>query len=106
MRILDYSTSPLSAKTFILLAASTLKCILRPYSICPKVRHRADVEMSSAPLPSKLTLLSSLPLHQFGDKVRFLGWYAYPDLLHLGVYLLNGNSLLGDFPRVRLAGKS
>lgn len=29
--------------------------------------------MSSAPLPSKLTLLSSLPSHDAGTKVRFLG---------------------------------
>lgn len=30
--------------------------------------------MSNGPLPSKLTLLSSLPSHDFGEKVRFLGW--------------------------------
>ncbi|KAH8785028.1 CST complex subunit Ten1 [Diaporthe sp. PMI_573] len=29
--------------------------------------------MSSGPLPSKLTLLSSLPSHDVGTKVRFLG---------------------------------
>ncbi|KUI58586.1 hypothetical protein VP1G_10959 [Cytospora mali] len=29
--------------------------------------------MFSAPLPSKLTLLSSLPSQEFGEKVRFLG---------------------------------
>lgn len=29
--------------------------------------------MSSAPLPSRLTLLSALPSHECGDKVRFLG---------------------------------
>lgn len=30
--------------------------------------------MSNGPLPSKLTLLSSLPSYDIGDKVRFLGW--------------------------------
>lgn len=37
--------------------------------------------MSNGPLPSTLTLLSSLPSFEFGDKVRFLGWYVDPCLL-------------------------
>lgn len=32
--------------------------------------------MSSTPLPSNISLLSSLPSHTIGYKVRFLGWYV------------------------------
>lgn len=37
--------------------------------------------MSNGPLPSKLTLLSALPSFEFGDKVRFLGWFVGPSIL-------------------------
>lgn len=34
--------------------------------------------MSNGPLPSKLAPLSSLASHQYGEKVRFLGWFVSP----------------------------
>ena len=34
--------------------------------------------MSTAPLPTQLVLLSSLPQEPSGSKVRFLGWYLDP----------------------------